>query len=204
MLRNPLSPAKANRHFRPGRILHVKANVEMHTGLEQWEIYHGSPCAAKGWLQIFPSLRPTSLSRHRFRPLLKAPRPGRARICVHALKITKTTNPRWSKAQEVQAQSCFAFPPGERPAKDIAGRFITRSHLRRHGVGEGRGAIVQAWRRSSFGFTPLLWRLPPMTPVLPERIHPKEKTPHQPNRPQSNSPHHHREGARGGSAKQET
>lgn len=35
MLRNPLSPAKANRHFRPGRILHVKANVEMHTGLSR-------------------------------------------------------------------------------------------------------------------------------------------------------------------------
>lgn len=105
MLRNPLSPAKANRHFRPGRILHVKANVEMHTGLssgryimEQWEIYQGSPCTAKGQLQIFLSLHPTSLSQHHFQLLLKASQPGHAQICIHALNITKTTNPHWSKA----------------------------------------------------------------------------------------------------------
>lgn len=40
-----------------------------------------------------------------------------------------------------------------------------------------------------------------MTPVLPERIYPKENTentPHQPNGPQSNSVHHHLEGGVGG------
>lgn len=78
MLRNPQSPAKANRHFRPGRILCVKANVEVHKGLgcgtciAVLPVYQRCVCG----LEICPSLHHTCLSQHHHPVLLKASQPG--------------------------------------------------------------------------------------------------------------------------------
>lgn len=106
----PSKPCESKQTFPPWKDSACKSQRGNAHKLEHWEIYHGSPCTAKGWLQICLSLPPTSLSQHHFQPLLKASQPGHTQICIHALKITKTTNPHWSKAWEVQAQLCFAFP----------------------------------------------------------------------------------------------